>query len=477
MRRGSIIGPLFLIGLGILFLVNNLRPDLSVWRMLWTTWPYLLILWGVLRLIEILISAARSKPLPQAGVGGGGWFLVFLIALIGSGMTVYHNHVGNFPTQGIRARILGDLGESFDYAYTEQRIESGKTPRVLIENLRGNARIIGVDAPEVKVSGRKTVRALEQSDADSAHQLTPLELSMKEGLVVIRTHQERASGDRRISADLEIMVPRGATVECRGRYGDFDINSIDGSVDVNSDNAGVRVQDVAGDVRVELRRSDVVRAVNVKGAVYLKGRGQSVELENIAGQVIVDGFYTGELHFRNLAKTLRFDSENSTIRVEAVPGEIRMARGYLTARNITGPATFEARNKDIKLNQFTGNLDVRIDRGDIELFPVPKASGRMNVRTDNGDIELSMPEGLGFSIRAQVDKGSIDNEYGSPLRVDESGRGARLEGSTGSGPDISLHSNRGTMTVRKGSPEMHDPPNPPDLPAPPRKPHIPTENL
>jgi DUF4097 and DUF4098 domain-containing protein YvlB len=80
-------------------------------------------------------------------------------------------------------------------------------------------------------------------------------------------------------------------VETRGRYGDFDISDIAGEVKVSSDNAGVRLQNIGGEVRVDLRRSDIVRAVNVKKSVEVsvKGRGEDLELEGIEGPVVVNG--------------------------------------------------------------------------------------------------------------------------------------------------------------------------------------------
>ena len=50
MRRGSLFAPLLLIGLGALFLVRNVYPDLQILPYLAKYWPFLLILWGVLRL-------------------------------------------------------------------------------------------------------------------------------------------------------------------------------------------------------------------------------------------------------------------------------------------------------------------------------------------------------------------------------------------------------------------------------------------
>ena len=108
-------------------------------------------------------------------------------------------------------------------------------------------------------------------------------------------------------------MPAGASVETRGRYGDYDITGIKGAINIVSDNAGVRIQDAGSSVRVDLRRSDIVRLMNVAGSVDIKGTGDDVELEDIAGEVVVNGSYSGSLSFRNLKKQLTFTSSNTEL--------------------------------------------------------------------------------------------------------------------------------------------------------------------
>ena len=115
-------------------------------------------------------------------------------------------------------------------------------------------------------------------------------------------------------------MPRSATIEGRGSYGDYDVTDIAGGVDIASGNAGVRLTNIGGNAKVDLQRSDIVRAVDVKGSVDIEGRGSDMELENIAGQVTINGSYRGTLQFKNLAKPLHLESRNTDLRVEQVPG-------------------------------------------------------------------------------------------------------------------------------------------------------------
>ena len=118
-------------------------------------------------------------------------------------------------------------------------------------------------------------------------------------------------------------MPRSVAIEGRGTYGDYDVTEINGGVDITSGNAGVRLNRISGKTKVDLQRSDIIRAIDVKGDVYLEGRGSDIELENIAGQVSINGSYSGALQFKNLAKPLHLESRNTDLTVAQVPGSPR----------------------------------------------------------------------------------------------------------------------------------------------------------
>ena len=472
MRRGSLVAPLLLILIGGLFLINNLRPDLPLLDVLAQYWPFLLIGWGALRLLEILVWWVRSKPLPGAGISGGEWVLVVFLTVFGSIVFQVHRGFPNWTRGHIGIRGVELFGETFDYPIEEKTQPCGKTPRVILENLRGNARVVGGDVQEVKVNGRKTVRAIRQTLADEANSKTPVEIAVQGDQVIVRTNQERVSDDVRASADLEITVPRGAAIEGRGhRYGDFDVVDVLGGVEINSDNAGVRLQNIGGSVRLNLRKSDIVRAVNIKDSIELKGgRGQDIELENVDGQVTISGSYSGEIQFRNLAKPVRFDSGQTDLYVEKLPGQLRMAIGDLTVSNVVGPLRLNSRSRDVQITDFTQSIEISLDRGDIELHPVKLPLAKITAETRSGNIELAVPVGAKFVMKGTTNRGEIENDFGTPLKVASEGRSTRIEGAVGQGPDLTLVTNRGSITVRKGSGNVESaqktPPQPPVPPKP-----------
>ncbi len=452
MRRTSVVAPLLLIAIGALFLARNLYPNLPLLDYLARYWPFLLIVWGTLRLAEVLVWSATDQPLPRAGVSSGEWVLVVFLCIFGLSI----HAVRGFNTWWPRNVTIGGLdmfGESYDFPLAGQK-QTGKTPHVTIEAFRGNARITGADTDTVKVTGHRSIRSMDQHGADAANQSMAFEVTGDNNSVTIQNNQDRLSGNSvRVSADMEITVPKGASIEAHGRYGDFDISAVDGSVEVVSDNAGVRLQDIGGDARVDLNRSDIVRAVNVKGLVDVKGHGSDIDLQNIAGPVTVSGTYSGVIQFRNLQKPLRFTGQSTEINIEKLPGNVRMALGDFSAQNLVGPVHLSTHARDVEISDFTNALEVSVDRGDIELRPGTVPLARIDAQTRSGDITLSLPPQAKFDLTASTSRGDATNDFGSPIREDNQGRGAELRGMIPGGPVVSAHTDHGQMVVRKASPE------------------------
>jgi hypothetical protein len=454
--RAPLTGPLVLIVVGVIFLIHAISPEFAIADLFLYYWPYLLILWGVIAFVEVSIRFARSGQMPANGISGGGWVLVVFICL--AGVAAYEMHRANpWWRQMGWERGVEAFGAEHEYAIDPQRKDVGATPRIVLESLRGDVKITGTDAAEIRLGGRKLVRAFEQRLADVANNDTPIDIVIEGSTVIVRSHQDRANARSRVTANIELSVPKGASVEATGTGGDFDISGLAGDVDLSSSSAGVRLQDIGGNVKIDTRRSDLIRCINVKGGVDLRGHGSDVELQKIAGQVTVNGDYTGSVSLRDLAKPVSLASMRTQLDVQQVPGEIHLERGSLNAQNVIGPVKLTAHSTDITLNGFTDGLDLTVDRGDIELRPQSVALGHIVVHARSGNIEIALPAAAKFALNAATGNGEIENQFGGGLRESTEGRGAKLDGSVGDGPDVSLITQHGNITVRKSSGETSSP--------------------
>lgn len=483
MRRSSIVVPLVLIAIGALLLINSLRPELSLLTLAARYWPFLLIAWGVFRLAEICFPVMNGHSAAARRMSGGEWTLVILVVLFGA--TIHGaidagrnwSRLGPFRIYGMRW-----LGQPFDYPIPEQKQTAPKNARIVVENLRGNVHITGAATDLVTLNGRKTIRSFEQRDADLADRQSPVDFTVQGDSIVIRTNQERIGKERQITEDLDITVPQGASVEGRGRYGDFEISDIGGEVAIDSDNAGVRLQNIGGRIRVATRRSDIIRASNAGSGVELKGGGQDLELENIKGQLLINGSYSGDLQFRNIGKLVRFESTQTQLELASLPGTARMSLGELTVNGATGPFRITAKSKDVRLTDVAGSIEVDLKRGDINVVATKPGIPKMDLRTVAGNINVALPVRAKFVLHAGTRRGEIENGFGDALKQTTAGPGADLTGAIGQGPLVRIETIRGNIGLRKTTeadrlsdssiPAPPAPPAPPGIPAPAAKPKV-----
>lgn len=464
MRPRSFTGPLLLVAIGALFLWRNIHPEAPVFDVIATYWPFLLIAWGLVRLVEVALwRASRS-----AGFTGGEVVLVVLICLAGAGLFEVHRH-------GIRF-TPAIFGEQFEYPITLQGPAAG-VKRIVFDNLRGTIRVTGADIQEIRVTGHKLVRAYTRDDADRTNSQTPVELVPQGDRIVVASHQDRAPADQRISDDLEVTVPRGVAIEAAGDNTDYEIADIHGDVALRGARGDARLARIGGNVRLEIGRSGSIAADGVQGNIDLEGRGSDVEIQNVTGQVTVSGSYVGSLEFKNLAKPLRLEGERMQVRAAAVPGSLNVDLGGLTAKNLVGPVRLVTQSRDVHLEDFTESLELESARGDVEIQPMHVPLPRIEAHSGSGQIELVLPDKAAFQLQATAERGEAVNDFGPPIETETNGRRQTLKGTVGNGPVIRITAARGSVSVRKegaaASGRIPEPPRPPALPKPPAPPAAP----
>ena len=461
MRHRSLAAPLILVALGGLFLWRNIHPEAPVFDLIATYWPFLLIAWGLVRLIEVLLWRPSRSP----SLTGGEVVLMVLICMAGAGLFEVHRH-------GIRF-TPAIFGEQFEYPITVQGPAAG-AKRVVFDNLRGTIRISGSDIQDVRITGHKLVRAYTRDDADRTNGETPVELMLQGDRILVATRLDRAPADQRVSDDLEIAVPRGMAIEAAGENTDYEITDINGDVALRGARGDARLTHMGGNVRVEIGRSGTVAADGVQGNVDLEGRGSDVQMENVTGQVTVSGAYVGSLDFKNLAKPLRIEGERMEVRAAAVPGSLNVDLGDLNANKVVGPVRLVTRSRDVHISDFTDSLELDSMRGDIEIQPMRVPLPRIEAHSGSGQIELVLPQNSAFQLQATAERGEAINDFGPPIETQTEGRMQMLKGSMGNGPVIRLTAARGSVAVRKeGTAPSPRTPEPPRPPAPPKAPAAP----
>lgn len=445
MKQRSLAGPVVLIVIGGIFLLNNLRPDFSVWQAIRNWWPFLLIGFGAIQLAEVFLSASRGQVPANRGITTGQVALLVLVSLAIYSSTRRDRvfHIRNFQGSGMEI-----FGEQYDYPLHASGQADGVTMLVL-DNVRGNMTVNGREGTGYSAEGHKSIKAYNKGEADQMDGKTKLRFVREGNQLIVRTDQLSAMDGQSLSIDMEIQVPHGISVEARGRSGDLTMNSLTGLVDISSERGDIRLTDIGGNARVVVARSGLVRATGLKGNLDVEGRGSDVQLENISGLVSINGSYSGTLEFKNLAQPLHFESERTTLRIAQILGKFTMDLGDIRADHLVGPVKLKTRSRDVHIEDFTDAMDIEIEHGDIGLVPSKLPLARIDVKSRNGNVDLTLPENADFNLNASTRQGEATNDYGSAVRSEVEGRSASLHSVSARGPAININTERGTVSVKK----------------------------
>jgi hypothetical protein len=449
-KHRSVALPIVLIGLGALFLIDNAMPDVHVWTLLAGWWPLVLIAFGVIQLIEVLAlygtGRARSG-FTQSGYTkpmGFGWIFVLILIVAAAVLPAKLRSHFKWDTRS----LVSFFGEDYDFPVSAET-GVGDAKHVVLDQMRGGVTINGSNRSDIQLDGHKTIRASDKDAASKINDESLVTFTRDGDTIFIRAAEP--STQAHISIDMEISMPNSMSVEARGRNGDLTVNSISGDVDVTSQKGDIRLQDIGGSAKIEQDHGDLVRATGVKGPIDVQGSGGDIQLERVGGQVTINGRFSGTLDFKELEKSLHFESKETDFRVEKLPGTISLSLSELHGTNVSGPIRLVAHERDVNLDDFSGPVDIEIGHGDVGLKPSTAAAlARIDVRTRGGNIEMALPADKPFDLKATAQHGEVSNDYGDGI-VSESGPGRSnsLHNTNPSGAAISLITERGEISARK----------------------------
>jgi DUF4097 and DUF4098 domain-containing protein YvlB len=470
----SFAGPVVLIVLGIFFLLGNM--GIIAWHDLGRSfsrfWPALLILWGIIKLIEY--QNANRAGVRARGIGAGGILLIIFLVVTGLISTeAYRLDWNSIRDQmHIEGQDMPWWGHTYSYEDAlQQGFPAGANLQVLSE--RGAVNVTTSDDQQVHVAVHKRINADRQDDADKWDKSTRPQITRSGSVLTINANTQGA-GDHWVSNDLDISVPRKASVAISTRHGDISVIGRDGSAELTSQHGEVVITEITGSAVLNLDHSSA-RVSQVSGDVTVQGRANDVSLEDIKGAVRLNGDFMEAVRLSRIAKTVSFKSTRTDMEFAKLDGDLNLDSGDLEASNVNGPLRLRTRSKDIVINGIAGDIHLQNENGAVEIH-VNKL-GNLDVSNSRGDIRIFLPEKSPFQLDAHARDGEIQTDF-SELKIDNQNNRAAGSGSVGNGgPHMILNDEHGTIEIRRGVAIPTPPPSPPlpniKLPKVPKVPTVP----
>lgn len=437
-RGSSVFSGLILIIIGVLLLLHNYRGfELGQLFVHW--WPLLLIIWGALKLYER--TAARSAGGDPGGsrITPGEVFLVLgLLALVGVVAGV----------EGVKEHFPDMMGNTtaIDLDVAPKTVPSNA--RVTVRGTRGDISVRTGSEPEIRVNGKKNVRAWNDREADRLAEGSGAEIVQNgDGWDVQPT-----GVDSRISVDMDVVVPSKAAVTVRNEKGDVTIADMGTSLAINSGNGDVDVRGTNGDVNLDMRRGDA-KVASTKGDVRISGTGGSVDVTDATGNFTINGEFVGPIRAEKIGKGVRFVSRRTDLTLSALSGHMEAGSGNMEIVDAPGNLLLRTHEEEVNVENPGGKVKIDNRNGNIELRFSSPPKDDIDITNASASISISMPENSNFQIVADCHSGDIDSEFESDSlkKTTTEGGDSHLEGryGNGRGPKITLHTTYGSISIHK----------------------------
>jgi DUF4097 and DUF4098 domain-containing protein YvlB len=467
--RRSLSGPIVLIAIGTVFLLGTMGVldwhNLGRWFAHY--WPVLLIIAGVIKLIEY--QQAQRLGTRASGISAGGIFLIIAIIFLG----LIATQASHFNWGQLRDQIDIDdndfpmFGSKYNYDdRLAQAFPAGASLRVT--DTRGAINIIASDDDQIRVVVHKRISAESQDEADKWNAGTKPQLTVS-GSVVTLNANNKGAGDHWVSEDLDVSLPRKATLVASTRYGDVSVTGRDGNLDITSQHGEVNTTDINGKVSLTLDHS-AARISQVASDVSIGGRANDVSIQDVKGSVHLDGEFMESVKLAKIGQSVIFKSSRTDMDFSRLDGDLDLDSGDLQASDVIGPLRLTTRSKDIRLTGVSGDVRLQDENGSVQLR-VNKV-GSIQVDNRKGDIQIYLPDKAGFQVDARARNGEVETDF-DQLKIDNSHDQAVATGTIGGGgPHLVVNNEHGTIEIRKASaaPEAPEPPTPPKAPRAPRAP-------
>jgi DUF4097 and DUF4098 domain-containing protein YvlB len=469
-RTPSVVGPIILIGVGIvalLILTGHIAAfEFWTWYAHW--WPLMLIGAGLALLGEWALDLRSKTPVRRGGSFVG---ILVLLAIIGLGAAGWDNWWGPFRSQ------FGDQGDDFFNSFgrperdNDQQVLKatlGAHGSIEIQNPRGDLSITAGDGPEVEVQSHEVAYASSDSAAKKIFDSEAAHLTVSGNAVLVKS-----AGNESGRLNLTVTVPKSASVTVTAGHGDVTAAGLGAGLNLTASHGDVHLSSIAGSVQVHFPngRHDF-SAHQVEGDLTSDGDINDFTLSEIKGKITQSGEILGDVHLENVGGPIHLHTSITDLQVASLPGDLTLNTDDLRVTEARGLVHVTTHSKDVDLSQIYG--DTWVEDRDGRISVEPAGNYAIDAKNSKGDVEVSLAPNAAATVNAHTRNGDIVSDYPIPS-TDSDDKTADFQVGSG-GLRVSLVTDNGDIHIKKGSafPPVPASPSVAGTPEAPKAPHLKT---
>ena len=470
-RVPSVVGPLILVGVGVIALLiyAGKIDSAEFWDWYAKWWPLLLIGAGLAMLGEWALDLKRQTPIRRGGNFVG---ILILLAVIGVISAWSHNNWDQWRTN------WGDHDDFFN-AFgrpqhdQDQQVLNTQVPAnavISIQNPRGDVSVTAGDGNTVQVEAHQVAYANSDTEAKKIFSAEAAHVSVTGSTVLVKS--EGHEGGR---LDLRVIVPRSAQVTTTAGRGDVTAAGLGNGVTITAAHGDIHLNTINGSVQAHFSadKGDF-SAHQISGDVTADGRCNDLTLSEIKGKITVSGDLFGTVHMENLTGPVHLHTSVTDMQFGELPGDMTLDPEDLRVTEAKGQVRITTHSKNVDLSQIYGDTYVEDRDGNISISPAGPYNIQATSHSGNADLEITLPPNASATVDGRTRNGDIVSDYPLEINGEES---KTVSGKIGAGSGkINVSTEVGDVRIKKGSGFPATPPpvslNPPTPPASPNAPHL-----
>jgi DUF4097 and DUF4098 domain-containing protein YvlB len=456
-RVPSVVGPIILIGIGIVaLLVLSGRigaGDFWAWYGQW--WPLLLIGAGLGLLAEWAIDLRRETPVRRSGSFVGILIGLALLGFCAAGwnhhMRPWFSHWGDHDDNGFDDNFFNAFG--LPEHESDQQTLNAQIPAnaaVEIQNPRGDINVAAGDGSSIEVQAHEMAYAGSDADAKRIFDGEAARLTVSGSAVLVKSE---SNSNGRIN--ITVTVPKSARVTVNAGKGDVIAAGLGSGIGVTASQGDVHLSSIAGSVQVHLSNSKHdFSAHQVDGDLTSEGDLNDFTVSEIKGKVTQSGEILGDVHLESVAGPVHLHTSVTDLQLASLPGDLTLDSDDLRVTEAKGQVRVQTHSKDVDLSEIYG--DTYVEDRDGRVSVEPAGNFGVDAKNSKGDIEVTLPPGASATVDGHSRNGDIFTEFQLPISGDES---KTVSGRIGSGgAKIVLNADNGDVRIKKGSAVPATPP-------------------
>lgn len=398
--------------------------------------------------------------------------------------------------------IADAASDVYEQTFTESMPTKTETD-IDISHSHGNITVRGWDRDEVKIEGKKMVRAKDLETARTYAAQMKVEIKSEGDRIIVRTLRPEKDPSwriRQITINYDLYAPTRLNVALKNEHGNVLVESFKGELKLNSRHGNLNVAQIGKEASIQHEHGNV-EASHVGGNASVDKRHGNLELESIGGAlklshehgnvelnaigksadiakrhgnlIAIDvGGATkldhehGDVQLKTIKGDLEMNKRHGNIDVETVNGNFSIAseHGNLTALGIEGDLYSRGAHGNLDVKNVAGSADVSRSHGNVILHNVKGAVSVKNAHsyievvasqpvnhqyllsTEHANLRLAMPESSKVDLFARTEHGTISSDL--PISITKMRHESAVEGKINSGgPKVELSTRHGNITI------------------------------